>query len=410
MNDEVSNTDINAGWDAEDSSVEIWSIFSEVQQKERKELPTNNGSSNLPKISLSSIWLVWWVTSPENQEETSATQHNKDIEWDTVNSISETPLASSTSETPISSTISTLSGESLTSSKEWIISENKTSIPPKVWLQINMWDMASEFQSHQTVKQPDTVTAVANFEQDTSSKNIGNDLDTLSKSHADSLWKDTIVAPNPLNPPQIKKEDISSPDPQVKSGLQIDMGNLQSNFESFWWQNKDIKPEWEKTLGAIIPEKKPEIFKNYESTFQKRRSNIMQQLKKMRQIAKTNFVFIISAIVLTSIWIYWLSYVDPKVHNLNNYKTSVQIWYNKAADNLWLPKIDTTTAPNTQVQPVKKIEEPKQIVIFPTDVQPSETTGVKTGGKHNPYLIPSTKNEKVQITKEVIKSYFSEIK
>lgn len=124
--------------------------------------------------------------------------------------------------------------------------------------------------------------------------------------------------------------------------LRLDLSEIQSGFTILWDHVKDSSKETpsasvkSEVLQPVIVKKElpSELFKNYESSFLKRRDIIMVQLKRMRGIAKTNFKFIFWALIITSIGIYWLSYIDPKIHNYYNYKTNIIHWYHKAQDTV----------------------------------------------------------------------------
>jgi len=96
-------------------------------------------------------------------------------------------------------------------------------------------------------------------------------------------------------------------------------------------EGKDSIPkeniEIEKTKAPPKKKNKP-LFKNYESVFKKDKTNILEHIKKLKWLPKTNIILLTVLIWLTISWIWILFYVNPKIHNLNNYKTSIIDTYN----------------------------------------------------------------------------------
>jgi len=66
-----------------------------------------------------------------------------------------------------------------------------------------------------------------------------------------------------------------------------------------------------------------DLFDNYESNFKKDKITILEQLKKLKSLPKTNVILLTMLITTTIAWIWFLFYSNPKIHNLNNYKTSI---------------------------------------------------------------------------------------
>lgn len=76
---------------------------------------------------------------------------------------------------------------------------------------------------------------------------------------------------------------------------------------------------------------KNELFKNYNSDFQKNEKNILQRIRNLRFIPRTRIWLLISLISFTILSITLLFIIDPKHNSLSVYKTNIItiIWKNK---------------------------------------------------------------------------------
>jgi len=149
--------------------------------------------------------------------------------------------------------------------------------------------------------------------------------DSNNKSNTDTSNTKTIFSNSKnieLNnnvkkdPPKIKLDLIKKDPPKIKLDLQPNSNIIKDN---------KYPPSIEKTeITKAPPEKnnKP-LFENYESVFKKDKTNILEEIKKLKWLPKTNIIWLSILIWLTISWIWILFYINPKIHNLNNYKTSI---------------------------------------------------------------------------------------
>lgn len=98
-------------------------------------------------------------------------------------------------------------------------------------------------------------------------------------------------------------------------------------------QNSEIK--------AVVPEKedirmkeKDELFKNYDSEFQKNAKTIMQKVIESKMIPKTRIWAVLFLIFFTFLVVAWFFVFDPSHHNLEIYKANIVsiLWTNKKND------------------------------------------------------------------------------
>ncbi|QFR39540.1 hypothetical protein A9Q91_04945 [Candidatus Gracilibacteria bacterium 28_42_T64] len=87
-----------------------------------------------------------------------------------------------------------------------------------------------------------------------------------------------------------------------------------------------------------------EIFKNYSSDFNGKAQGIIKEIKKLKNLRKTNPKFLGFIIIVTVIGISFLFYVDPKNHSYTNYKASILNVYNKQTN----PNYQTNTHSGSQ--------------------------------------------------------------
>lgn len=75
-------------------------------------------------------------------------------------------------------------------------------------------------------------------------------------------------------------------------------------------------------------ENKWEIFSNYKSDFIWKENKIYESIKKLKNMPKTNFIFLWLIIGITLISISWMFKFFPEKHSIQNYKTSIIDTYN----------------------------------------------------------------------------------
>ncbi len=83
-------------------------------------------------------------------------------------------------------------------------------------------------------------------------------------------------------------------------------------------QEPEIFPIW-----ASCELKNIELFPAYTSKFKKKQGSLLQEIKKLKRLPKTNKIFVITLLWATIGWIALLFILAPEKHNLNYYKTSL---------------------------------------------------------------------------------------
>ncbi len=175
----------------------------------------------------------------------------------------------------------------------------------------------------------------------------------------------------------IKKENIQESieqKPETKKSSKISLGSIKKSS-----QNKDdskgeekktevkIKPKVEVfPVGASCELTNVELFPAYTSKFKKKQWWLLQEIKKLKRIPRTNKFFISVLVWSTIAGISMLFIVAPETHNLNNYKTSLLESYNK---------LSVKKTIDTEVIPEKNTPDP---VIIDTPVPEVDITEEET--------------------------------
>jgi len=76
-------------------------------------------------------------------------------------------------------------------------------------------------------------------------------------------------------------------------------------------------------IGANCELKNIELFPAYTSKFKKKQGSLLQEIKKLKRLPKTNKFFILTLVGATIAGISMLFLLAPEKHNLNHYKTSL---------------------------------------------------------------------------------------
>jgi len=100
-------------------------------------------------------------------------------------------------------------------------------------------------------------------------------------------------------------------------------------------------------IGASCELKNIELFPAYTSKFKKKQGSLLQEIKKLKRLPKTNKFFLLTLVWATMLGISMLFILAPEKHNLNYYKTSLIESYEKI-----------TTAKPAEIlpEPVKEID------------------------------------------------------
>lgn len=146
----------------------------------------------------------------------------------------------------------------------------------------------------------------------------------------------------------------------------ISLDSIQKNSIDIWdlrIQNENKKKE-PILVKQVINEPKKELFANYEAAFAKKKDSIMQKIQKLKNLPKTRPLFVSSLIIITVTWIWWLFYIDPKTHSLENYKTSIIniIDKNNLINDIWIVNDNWLT--NEDKQPPPVIYEKEKIQLW----------------------------------------------
>lgn len=94
---------------------------------------------------------------------------------------------------------------------------------------------------------------------------------------------------------------------------------LDNNCEKV--EKKSIIESKEENKEKI--QEKKELFSNYKADYKSEQLTILQRIKKLKNLPKTNYKFVFWLITFTAIWIWLLFYLNPKDHSIQNYKASI---------------------------------------------------------------------------------------
>lgn len=81
-----------------------------------------------------------------------------------------------------------------------------------------------------------------------------------------------------------------------------------------------------------------DIFVNYDSDFHKNQRTILQKIRAFKMTPKTSITFVLLLIVITVGWIWIMMKIDPKNHNLDNYKANILalMWKEVPVKTTWI--------------------------------------------------------------------------
>jgi len=66
-----------------------------------------------------------------------------------------------------------------------------------------------------------------------------------------------------------------------------------------------------------------ELFTNYKTDYKEEKKSILEQIKNLKNLPKTNYKLLSWLVIATALWIWLLFYIDPSDHSLQNYKASI---------------------------------------------------------------------------------------
>jgi len=165
------------------------------------------------------------------------------------------------------------------------------------------------------------------------------DIETVDTNNADNIKTNTTnpkILPKVESPPKekvgITEENNKKINPPIIKPIKISTIKKGTKIEKKVDKTK-ISPKRsikEGNLTENIENKKETkaLFDNYESNFQINKISILERLKRLKSLPKTNVILLTILITTTIAWIWFLFYSNPKIHNLNNYKTSIIDTYN----------------------------------------------------------------------------------
>jgi len=159
-----------------------------------------------------------------------------------------------------------------------------------------------------------------------------NSINKVITNHIIDETNPNIVNKDTGSPPEnksIKEENIII-DKKIVVNKKIELNSIKKT-DSKLEKNKTPSEQSDLKLkkAKAPPEKirKP-LFENYESVFKKDKTSILEHIKRLKQIPKTNIILLTILITITIAWIWFLFSTNPKIHNFNNYKTSILDTYN----------------------------------------------------------------------------------
>jgi hypothetical protein len=146
---------------------------------------------------------------------------------------------------------------------------------------------------------------------------------SMLKTPLKSENKDSIKKPTLQSKILLKKESLKNQ--EIEMTPVIDDKEIKKVEISCEIAKKE---EYIKSHSKTEPDNL-DVFSNYESDYKKKETTILGAVKELTKIAnlkkltKTNKVFVWWIIAATVFWISFLFYVDPEIHSIENYKTSI---------------------------------------------------------------------------------------
>lgn len=118
------------------------------------------------------------------------------------------------------------------------------------------------------------------------------------------------------------------------------------------------KSEEEKTENVKTNDKEAnkEIFSQYKSDFVKNKETIIDGIKKLKNIPKTRIWLVVLLVLISSIWIWSLFIINPEIHSIENYKTSILEIFKE-------PKSDIEKPIKVEETPIKN-----EVIVIPSNV------------------------------------------
>ncbi|MDD3646460.1 MAG: hypothetical protein PHH06_03555 [Candidatus Gracilibacteria bacterium] len=118
------------------------------------------------------------------------------------------------------------------------------------------------------------------------------------------------------------------------------------------------KSEEEKTENVKTNDKEAnkEIFSQYKSDFVKNKETIIDGIKKLKNIPKTRIGLVVLLVLISSIGIGSLFIINPEIHSIENYKTSILEIFKE-------PKSDIEKPIKVEETPIKN-----EVIVIPSNV------------------------------------------
>ncbi|MCH2189263.1 hypothetical protein MK079_05560 [Candidatus Gracilibacteria bacterium] len=125
---------------------------------------------------------------------------------------------------------------------------------------------------------------------------------------------------------QVSAKKTRVPKPEKKKSTKISLSEIKQDKKTEPKENiVEVSSEGETTfeIGASCPLNSIELFPAYTSKFKKKQGNLLQEIKILKRLPKTNKTFIITLVGLTCMGIASLFIFLPETHNFDHYKTSI---------------------------------------------------------------------------------------
>ena len=184
------------------------------------------------------------------------------------------------------------------------IKEKSVDTPPsikKTWIKINIASIKSEHKAEEIVEEV--------------KEEVIKDEKTL---FYESLTSNVLWAYKNKSIEKDKKIDL-------KNVKKIDETECSTITDTEWNEKEVCSIETHNQNKA----QNEDLFSNYESDYKKKESRVIETIHKLKKLAdikkltKTNKIFVVSIIMATVVWIWFLFYIDPETHSLENYKASI---------------------------------------------------------------------------------------
>lgn len=195
------------------------------------------------------------------------------------------------------------------------------------------------------------------------------------------------TASSPSEVPQLPKEtDSSIKLPKINFSA---MQKTHEEDEQKVLEKKKMTMS-ETTPQVVVQEKVPELFGNYEPSFDGRATKFFKRLRELRLKPKTRNSLVFWLIFCTATFIWYLFYFHPDKHSIFIYKTTIVEDVKKITSKKTFPPKNVDTVQNTSTWLVSE-----------------SWSESKTVTSHNTTSSWSTSTQREELRKEKIRKYFS---